>query len=71
MELRDGNNPFSICTQKDTPVSASAFHYTDEVGNVTDRTYLLRTAEGRQAKIRFANPDTDGQTITLRYQTAE
>ena len=45
--------------------------YSDEAGNVTDRTFLLRTAEGRQAKIRFANPDTGGQTITLRYRTTE
>lgn len=71
VELRDGSNPFSIRAAEDDPVSASAFRYTDEAGNVTDRTFLLRTAEGRQAKIRFANPDTGGQTITLRYRTTE
>lgn len=71
VELRDGSNPFSIRAAEDTPVSASAFRYSDEAGNVTDRTFLLRTAEGRQAKIRFANPDTGGQTITLRYRTTE
>mgnify|MGYP000473539538 CR=1 FL=1 len=71
MERRDGSNPFSIRAAEDAPDSASAFRYTDEAGNVTDRTFLLRTAEGRQAKIRFANPATGRQPITLRYRTTE
>ncbi|MCD8317684.1 MAG: C1 family peptidase [Paraprevotella sp.] len=71
MTLDNGNNPFSVSLETAAPVSSSAFRYADGSGNVVDQTFRLRTAEGKDAKLRFANPYAENQTITLRYQTEE
>ena len=66
--LADGANYFGIPLVPRYTTSASPLRYTDETGNLSVGTYLIRTADGSHAKVRFSTPDTQAQTITIRYE---
>lgn len=66
--LVDGTNYFGIPLVPRYTIPASPLRYTDEAGNLKDDTYLIRTADGNHAKVRFTTPDTQRQTITIRYE---
>ena len=69
--LADGYNYFAIPLFPQFTVPASPLRYTSHDGNLSDKTFLIHTASGHHAKIRFATPDAQNQTITIRYQTKE
>ena len=70
-DLQDGNNYFAIPLRPRFTVPASPLRYTDAAGNLSDETFLVRTADGQHAKVRFSTPDTQNQTITIRYETKQ
>lgn len=70
-ELQDGYNYFAIPLRPRFTVPASSLRYVDESGNLSGKTFLIRTADGAHAKVRFSTPDTESQTITIRYETKE
>ena len=69
--LVNGYNYFAIPLHPRFTVSASPLRYTDKTGSLTDDTYLIRTAKGHHAKVRFSTPDEQNHTITIRYETKE
>lgn len=69
--LQDGNNYFAIPLRPRFTLSASPLRYADESGSLNGETFLIRTADGGHAKVRFSTPDTEHQTITIRYETKE
>lgn len=74
--LADGYNYFGIPLVPRFTVPASPLRYTKGDGrlqgkNLTDQTFLVRTADGRRAKVQFSTPDVQGQTISIRYKTTE
>ena len=70
-KLADGYNYFAVPLTPRFTVPASPLRYADATGNLSDDTYLIRTADGRHAKVRFSTPDAANQTITIRYETKE
>ena len=71
VKLADGYNYFAVPLTPRFTVPASPLRYADATGNLSDDTYLIRTADGRHAKVRFSTPDAANQTITIRYETKE
>ena len=69
--LTDGYNYFAIPLTPRFTIPASPLRYDDAAGNLSGDTYLVRTADGRHAKVRFTTPDAVNQTITIRYETKE
>jgi hypothetical protein len=69
--LADGYNYFAIPLTPRFIIPASPLRYDDAAGNLSGDTYLVRTADGRHAKVRFTTPDAVNQTITIRYETRE
>lgn len=69
--LANGYNYFGIPLVPRFTVPASPLRYTKVDGNLSDDTYLVRTADGRHAKLQFSTPDVQGQTISIRYKTTE
>lgn len=65
----DGYNYFSIPLFPRFTVPVSPLRYADDAGNLSPATFLIRTANGSHAKVRFTTPDTQRQTITIRYKT--
>ena len=69
--LTDGYNYFAIPLTPLFTVSASPLRYADTAGTLSDETFLIRTADGHHAKVRFGTPDATNQTIIIRYETKE
>ncbi len=70
-DITDGYNYYSIPLAPLFTVPVSSLHYTGADGNLSSDTYLIRTADGQHAKVRFSTPDTQNQTITIRYQVKQ
>lgn len=69
--LADGDNVFLVDVAKPLRLSVSPFRYTDDAGNATGETFMIRTAEGYHAKMKLSNLDSDHQQISIRYQVKE
>lgn len=69
--LQDGSNRLAIQTRQPVHTSASPCCYTTPQGNVSSETFLLKTASGHSAKVRFANPDKTNHTIDIRYKVTK
>ena len=70
-ELKDGDNLFTIPLRPRFTVSASPLRYLDAAGNATGETLLVRTADGKHAKVAFSNLNEESQTITIKYEVKE
>lgn len=70
MELKDGNNVFHISSrQKHTSKSPYSYLKTEE--QTTEKTFYIRTADGKKAKIEFLDSDKRQQKINIRYHIKE
>lgn len=65
--LRQGSNWFAIPARYWGRYSASPVPWRDEEGMPLTRTFVLRTAHGRYAKLRFTGYDNDTQRVTFDY----
>lgn len=65
--LKTGDNYFTIPVVPLYIISASNFNWQTTSGNITDKTFLLRTASGRHAKIKVATYDKTTGKIALQY----
>ncbi|HCE47307.1 MAG TPA: hypothetical protein DEQ84_01275, partial [Prevotellaceae bacterium] len=63
-----GLTEFSVAPGACILASASAYKYIED-NNATDKVFLIRTADGKNAKMRFSNLDTEKGTIDIRYNT--
>ncbi len=69
--LKDGDNIFAVDVAPPYRLSVSPYRYTDDAGNATGETFLIRTAEGHHAKIKLSDIDTANQKISIRYKVKE
>ncbi len=65
-EIKPGLTIFSIAPFACIMASASPYKYIEDE-NVTDKVFLVRSADGRNAKLRFSNLDKENGTIDIRY----
>lgn len=62
-----GQNIISIPMAPRYVVAASPFAWLNENGELSSKTYLLRTAQGRHGKMQVSSYDKQSRTLTLKY----
>lgn len=67
VDLVDGDNVFAV-NLVDAKMSASPYRYKDKSGNVSTNAFLLKTAKGKGAKIRFDSGGSGAITITYEKE---
>ncbi len=67
-DIKPGLTEFSVAPGACILASASAYKYIED-NNATDKVFLIRTADGQNAKLRFSNLDSENGTIDIRYNT--
>ena len=68
VELVGGDNVFTIEPFKTFDVSVSPYRYADE-GQPSAKVFLLKTADGKVAKLKIEKMDAKSQKVTLKYKT--
>ena len=66
-EIRDGSNFYSIETVPAKKTSYSPVQWLGITGQPAAAPLVLRTADGKYAKLRFSDYDREGGTIKLKY----
>lgn len=68
VELVGGDNVFTIEPFKTFDVSVSPYRYADE-GKPSSKVFLLKTADGKAAKLKIEKTDAKNRKVTLKYKT--
>ena len=68
VELVGGDNVFTIEPFKTFDVSVSPYRYADE-GQPSVKVFLLKTADGKAAKLKIEKTDAKNRKVTLKYKT--
>lgn len=65
-EIKPGVTAFSVSPDEEITVSASPYKYLENE-NVTNKTFILKTADGKSVKLRFSNLNSAIETIDIRH----
>lgn len=65
--IKGGDNYLSIRIPKNYSVSASPYSYFKS-GNANPNTFRIRTADGRDGKLRFSGYNAEDNSISIRYR---
>ena len=66
-QIRDGQNWFVLRTAAPETTSASPVEWLDADGRPLNSSFILKTADGGYAKLKFSDYDREKGTIKLRY----